>query len=236
MSDSTNAVADLIVHRAEERYLADRRAVMIETDKLFAKLLVAEWIVGVFVALVVSPRSWAGKTHAVNLHVWVALLLGGAIISLPVIMTLLRSGSVATRHVVVAGQMLMTGLLIHLTGGRIETHFLVFGSLAIMAFYQDWKVLFTASGVTAADHFVRGMLWPESVYGIVNPEWWRFLEHGAWVGFCVFFMTISCQRAVRRARQVAEGGAMLEALAEGEWRKQSVMERAGADLEKPELD
>jgi hypothetical protein len=234
VSQSTDAVADLIVKRAEERYAADRRAVMVDTDRLFSKLLVAEWVVGIFVALVVSPYTWAGKTKVVNLHVWVASLLGAAIISLPLIMVHLRSGSVATRHVVVAGQALLTALLIHLTGGRIETHFLVFGSLAIMAFYQDWTVLLTAATITALDHLVRGILWPESVYGIVNPEWWRFLEHGFWVAFCVFFMTISCQRGVRRAREMAEGGAMLEALSEGEWRQKSVMERAGIDQLEPE--
>ena len=32
------------------------------------------------------------------------------------------------------GQMLMGALLIHLSGGRIETHFLIFGSLAFLAF------------------------------------------------------------------------------------------------------
>ena len=40
--------------------------------------------------------------------------------------------------------MLTSALLIHLTGGRIETHFHVFGSLAFLAFYRDWRVLVPA--------------------------------------------------------------------------------------------
>ena len=34
---------------------------------------------------------------------------------------------------IAAAQMLIGALLIHLTGGRIETHFHVFGSLAFLA-------------------------------------------------------------------------------------------------------
>ena len=41
-----------------------------------------------------------------------------------------KSSRPLTRHVVAIAQMLMSALLIHLTGGRIETHFHVFGSLA----------------------------------------------------------------------------------------------------------
>ena len=52
--------------------------------------------------------------------------------------------------------MLMGALLIHLTGGRIETHFHVFGSLAFLAFYRDWRVLVPATIVVALDHMLRG--------------------------------------------------------------------------------
>jgi len=47
----------------------------------------------------------------------------------------------------------MSALLIHLSGGRIETHFHVFGSLAFLAFYLDWPVLITdqRSGLAASE-------------------------------------------------------------------------------------
>ena len=54
--------------------------------------------------------------------------------------------------------MLMGALLIHLSGGRIETHFHVFGSLAFLALYRDWRVLVTASAVVAAGPFPAGDL------------------------------------------------------------------------------
>lgn len=121
--------------------------------------------------------------------------------------------------------MLWSALLIHLMGGRIETHFLIFGSLAFLSFYRDPKVLVTGTVVVAADHFARGIAWPESVYGIVNPEWWRFLEHAWWVVFEVAFLIWACVTGLREMRQLAESGAMIEALAESEWKESSVLER-----------
>ncbi len=86
-----------------------------------------------------------------------------------------------------SGTQLMSALLIHLTGGRIETHFHVFGSLAILAFYRDWRVLISASAVVYVDHLLRGMLWPQSVYGVLAAPVWRSLEHAGWVIFEVTF-------------------------------------------------
>ena len=215
-----------IVQRAEDRFQADRNQILRATDRLFAALMGGQWIFGIVVALAVSPYAWEGKVHAIHIHVWVAVFLGAALSSLPVALALLRPGWVVTRHVIAGAQMLWSALLIHLTGGRIETHFHVFGSLGILAAYRDWRVLLTATVVVAGDHLLRGLVWPESVYGIVNPEWWRFLEHAFWVVFAVSFLVMLCLRSLREMRLIAERGAELEALSEGEWRRSSVLERA----------
>ena len=88
--------------------------------------------------------------------------------------------------------MLMGALLIHLTGGRIETHFHVFGSLAFLAFYRDWRVLVPATVVVALDHMLRGIFWPQSVYGVLVASQWRWLEHAAWVIFEDVFLVVAC--------------------------------------------
>jgi hypothetical protein len=217
--------AEAIVGRAEERFRANWTEIVSWTDRFFAKLMVGQWLFAIFIALVVSPYAWEGKLRTVHVHVWFALLLGAAISAFPVALAVARPGWVITRHVVASAQMLWSALLIHLTGGRIETHFHVFGSLGILAFYRDWTVLVTATVVIAADHLIRGVVWPESVYGIVNPEWWRFLEHAFWVVFSVVFLAVSCRRALKEMRLMAERGAELEALSEGEWRLSSVLDR-----------
>src|SRR6185436_4313530 len=150
-------------------------------------------------------------TKTVNIHVWVALLLGGAISSLPLYFILRQPTAAVTRHVVAVGQMMWSALLIHLTGGRIETHFHVFVSLAFLAFYRDWKVLLPATFVVATDHLVRQLFWPESVYGMVSPEWWRFLEHELWVVFEDIVLIAACLVAVNEMREIARAQADLEA-------------------------
>ncbi|MGH7936081.1 MAG: PAS domain S-box protein, partial [Chthoniobacterales bacterium] len=101
-------------------------------------------------------------------------------------------------------------LLICLTGGRIETHFHVFGSLVILSFYRDWKVFIPATLVIALDHFLRGIYWPLSVYGVLTASPWRSVEHGAWVVFENIFLVMSCLRSIREMRFIANRTAALE--------------------------
>src|SRR5216684_1498776 len=155
--EMTQAAAEAIVQRAEGRYEAHRQEIFRATDRMFAGLMIGQWIFAIFIALTFSPYGWQGKVKTVHMHVWVALILGAVITSLPVALAWLRPGELLTRHAIAAGQMLWSALLIHLTGGRIETHFHVFGSLAFLAVYRDWRVLVTATIVVAVDHFARGM-------------------------------------------------------------------------------
>jgi PAS domain S-box-containing protein len=162
------------------------------TDRLFLALLIIQWLAGIAVAVWMSPRAWEGSSSHVHPHVWMAIFLGGLITAFPALLALTRPGATSTRYVIAVGQMLMGGLLIHLTGGRIETHFHIFGSLAFLAFYRDWKVLIPGTLVVAADHLLRGIFWPQSVYGVLTASSWRTVEHAGWVLFEVFFLTISC--------------------------------------------
>jgi signal transduction histidine kinase/CheY-like chemotaxis protein len=172
--------------------------------------MVFQWMAAITAALVISPRTWAGPASEVHIHVWMALVLGGALTALPVTLALLQPGKTSTRHIIAVGQMLMSALLIHLTGGRIETHFHVFGSLAILAFYRDWRVLISATIVVAADHFLRGVFAPQSVYGIITPDRWRWLEHAAWVVFEDTFLILSCIQGLHEMRGIAERQAQVE--------------------------
>jgi two-component system, sensor histidine kinase and response regulator len=186
--------------------------IALRTDRLFAALLVFEWLGAMIIALIVSPRAWAGTLSWVHIHVWAALVLGGSITSLPVIWARYRPGRPETRHVIAVGQMLTGSLLIHLTGGRIETHFYLFGSLAFLAFYRDWKVLVSASAIVALDHVLRGSLWPRSIYGVTMLQPWRSLEHIGWVVFEDVFLIWSCRRSIGEMRAIADRQSKLEIL------------------------
>jgi two-component system sensor histidine kinase/response regulator len=199
-----------IAEIAEKHFARQCRMVWRRTDHLFAALLILEWLAGMGVAQWVTPRTWIGATSTLHLHVLAAIFLGGLICAFPVFLSLLRPAHTLTRHVIAISQMLFSGLLIDLTGGRIETHFHIFGSLAFLAFYRDWRVLLTATAVVAADHFIRGVYWPESIFGALTPDYFRWIEHTGWVFFEDIFLFIMCLQSVAEMRAVALRQAELE--------------------------
>lgn len=199
-----------VKERADCLFHEQQLAIYKRTDRWFAFLMMAQWAAGIITALLVSPRAWEGTQYSVHPHVWIALLLGGAISGLPIIFGLTMPGKVLTRHAIAIGQMLTSALLIHLTGGRIETHFHVFGSLALLSFYRDWRVLVTASIIVGGDHLLRGIYFPQSVYGVQTIEPFRWLEHAGWVGFEDAFLIRSNIESIKEMRKIAERQALLE--------------------------
>ena len=180
------------------------------TDQLFARLMIVQWLAGIAAALLISPLTWIGDSSQVHVHVWAAVLLGGAISGFPVWLATQHPGLALTRHVIAAAQMLTSALLIHLTGGRIETHFHIFGSLAFLAFYRDWRVLATATVVVAGDHLIRGLFWPQSVFGVLTASSWRWMEHAGWVLFEDAILFVAIHRMLREMSEIALRRATLE--------------------------
>ena len=196
--------------RASELFSAAEDDLHQHTDQLFARLMIVQWLAGFAAALWISPLTWIGASSQINMHVWAALFLGGVISGFPVWMAWNFPGLVMTRHVIAAGQMLTSALLIHLTGGRIETHFHVFGSLAFIAFYRDWRVLVTATVVVAGDHLLRGLFWPQSVFGVLSASSWRWVEHAGWVLFEDVILFVAIRRMLREMSEIALRRATLE--------------------------
>jgi signal transduction histidine kinase/HPt (histidine-containing phosphotransfer) domain-containing protein len=198
--------------RAEQLFEEHKRNICVRTDRMFVWLMPLQWLAGIGFALWVSPRTWSGDTSSVHPHVWAALLLGGVITFWPVFCAIKWPGMAATRYMIAIAQALMSALLIHLSGGRIETHFHIFGSLAFLACYRDWRVLVAASAVVAVDHFVRGIYFPLSVFGVLTASPYLWLEHAAWVVFEDVFLIISIRQSIKEMFGIAERQATLEAV------------------------
>lgn len=207
--------AEIITGRVAAIFNEQQQSIYKHTDRMFAALMAIQWLAGIVAALWIAPLTWVGTTSRTHLHVWGALLLGGIISSLPIVLALTRPGYASTRYTVAVAQMLMGSLLIHLTGGRLETHFHVFGSLAFLSVYRDWRVLVPATVVVAADHFLRGILWPQSVYGVITVSEWRWLEHAGWVLFEDTFLFIAIRRGVSEMWNIAERTAEINGLNAG---------------------
>jgi signal transduction histidine kinase/DNA-binding NarL/FixJ family response regulator len=197
-------------NRAEDLFRQDLQTIERRVDRMFVALLVFEWVAGIIVALTVSPTMWEGLNGSVHQHVYAAVYLGGLIIAFPILVASLLPGTKWSRHAIAAGQVLFSSLLIHLTGGRIETHFHIFGSLAFLAMYRDWKVLITASAIVAVDHILRGIFWPYSVYAssVVSP--WRWVEHLAWVCFEDGVLIIAIRQSLLEMHAIATRQTALE--------------------------
>ena len=140
---------DSTEERSAALFAEHHQVIFKRTDRFFASLMVLQWITGILFALWVSPKTWAGSSSQTHIHVYAAVFLGGLITGFPAVLALVWPGRVLTRHAVAVGQMLVSALFIHLTGGRIDTHFHVFGSLAFLTFYRDWRVLVSATVVVA---------------------------------------------------------------------------------------
>lgn len=198
------------IHLLNEQLLSLSRRM----DRIFCVLLALQWVGGIVAALVISPATYNGERSSVHPHVVAAVLLGLAIIALPIAMGIFRSGSPLTRHVIAVGQMLDGALLIHLSGGRIETHFHIFCSLALLVCYRDFRVLITGSAVVIVDHVVRGVFAPMSVYGSTMASHWRWVEHAAWVVFIDAFLIYVARQSQNEMQQLADRQAELEDTAE----------------------
>jgi diguanylate cyclase (GGDEF)-like protein len=195
--------------QASENFHALVRNLTLRADLILAWLLAVEWPALVITALIVSPRTWTGASSSLHPHLLAALLAGPAFILPAILLAIRQPGRHLTRHVLASAQILVSILLIDVTGGRIESHFHIFGSLAILAFYRDWRVLVTASAITAADHFIFGYWWPQSVYGVLTTSPWRWIEHAFWVVFEDFFLILMNRTSIQEMWTVATREAQL---------------------------
>jgi signal transduction histidine kinase/CheY-like chemotaxis protein/HPt (histidine-containing phosphotransfer) domain-containing protein len=187
----------------QEKVREHETAIARHIDRIFAGLMVIQWLACVVAALTITPTTWIGQTPALHIHVWFALILGSVLCAMPLWCAIRQPGEFSTRMVIATAQALFCGLLIHVTGGRIETHFYIFCSLAFLAAYRDWRVLVPPTAIVAVDHFARGLLIPESVFGIATAGYYRWMEHAFWVLVADLFLLMSIRMSVSEMNTLA---------------------------------
>jgi signal transduction histidine kinase len=197
-------------HREKEIYDLYTTELAVKTDRIFAFLFLFQWFLGIVMAIWNTPKTWSGNYSELHLHIYMSIFLGGILAAFPIYVTLTKSGQYANRFIVAATQILFSMLLIHLTGGRIETHFHIFVSLAFLATYRDYRPILLATFITAADHLIRGIYWPESVYGVLSASPMRALEHSAWVVFEDIILIALIQSGIKEFQTMAKHQAKVE--------------------------
>ncbi|WP_108666240.1 methyl-accepting chemotaxis protein [Euzebya rosea] len=94
-------------------------------------------------------------SHLVSELAIILALVAGAV---------LWKGQLTRSAAVAAGLLTCSAVLVHLTAGRIDSHFHFFVVLAFVALYQDWRPYAIALAFVVGHHLVLGLLVPEHVF------------------------------------------------------------------------
>lgn len=189
-----------------------------QTDFLFGVLFGLQWIFAIVLVTFAGPLG-ISATYSQPSPILVAVLVGGLLSALPIAFALVRPAAFTTRLVVATCQIGYSALLIYLTDGHLGTHFHVFGSLAFLSFYRDWRVYIPAMVVVGAAHVVQGLVLPESVVGLLASDALRPLEHAGWLCFEAVFLVWGCVTSVRELREMSRAQADAEELTSNVERK-----------------
>ena len=186
---------DAVASETRRLFAQHRQTVYVRTDRLFAALLAVQWVAG----MVGAAASHVGPRHS---HLWAAMLVGGALCIVPAALGFFWPGRPLTRYCISAGQILTGSLLVELTDGRFEAQY-VFGFMAVLALYRDWRVLVPAAGAVVLDHFFHGVLSRRlSQSGAAIADWGR-LSHMAWALFEDAVLMAACVTGAREMAAVA---------------------------------
>jgi methyl-accepting chemotaxis protein len=188
-------------------------------DRLLGAVMLVEWALLIAVSLLWTPRTWIGQESTTHSHVLAAIFIG-ALAALPgFALSRMMPGALMTRVAIGAGQAALVGLYIMLMGGRIEAHFAVFVSLAVLMVYRDMWPILAAAGITAADHLLRGLFMPRTITGAVDGSVLIVIEHAVYVLVQVGFQFL-CVQSMRQSVRITavrevEAGEQHEALSTG---------------------
>jgi hypothetical protein len=224
---SEHAQNELILRGGSTAYSNAVRSLHASVDAVFVWLLPAQWIALCALAFFYTPTTWIGSQPAVHTHVWAAVLLGAFLTIPATALARFRPGEGATRAMIAAAQMLLGSLFIHSGGGRLEMHFHVFVSLALLAAYRDWRILVLGAAVAAVDHVIRGIFFRLSIYGVQDASQLRWIEHAVWVVLEVAFLIWTSERALAEMRKSAEAAAAVE---QGARKQREAVAAIAADL------
>ena len=166
--------------------------VFIRTNRLFRFLLAGQWVLGIAVAAALGEER-------VGLSI-VGVVLLGAIFTVPafVVMRWMPFEAV-TRAAVALSQMGFGFLAIQMAGGRPESHFHLFASLAFLSLYRDWRVLPVATLAVVVHHLAVGRWLPG-----VAMDFSRLLVDGGWLLFESLALGWACVDSRREMREICQ--------------------------------
>lgn len=171
-------------------------------DRAFAYLMLLQWLTVIVLLLNSSVNARGSSAQGVG-PVWTGVLLGAVITSFPLYFAVFHPGQKIGRYVIAFGQMGFSALFIQLMNGSVEAYFHIFGSLAFLALYREWRLLFSASIFILLSHALREfyishlLMVPSSSLGL------RWTELAGWIAFEGVFLSYACIQSTREMCQTA---------------------------------
>jgi signal transduction histidine kinase len=163
-------------------------------DRVLLGLLLLQWMIAGGTAWILKFKD----SPTLTTHDWVAVALAAIPVWLLAVLVWFRPGTALTRRTMAAGQLLLSGLLLHFSGGRPEVIYHIFCGLGLLAFYLDPPLLILAAAIATAEAALQGLFWP-----IPNGAW-RWLEQGAWIFLGAFILSRYVRQSLAMRLQLAE--------------------------------
>jgi signal transduction histidine kinase len=142
-------------------------------------------------------------------RLWITLILGGMLCVPAGQFT--RGAPLAwwTRQFVAVSQIGWSWLYVWLLEGNTEAQFHLFASLAFLAFYRDWSVLFTALIAAIAWPALRLALLPDS-YSIAPAAWSRLMHQAAYLAAETAMLMVTVSQGMKTVWRFARESATLQ--------------------------
>jgi signal transduction histidine kinase len=170
------------------------------THRIFRLLLAVQWAVALVLA-------WKTAQPGDPRVVFTALL--GVVLTVPAIFFMAAAPLASwVRHVLAVSQIGWSMAFLWLLEGRVEANFHVFASLALMAFYRDWRMLLTATAAAIAWPCLRVLPLPESF--LVGPAaWWRIVDQSVWIVAELALLMLAVRQSLVTVQAFSERAAEL---------------------------
>ena len=202
-------------HSADEIFEQERNRLVEGCNRFIGLALILSWLGVIIAAFLLNGRTLGSGFSIHRPNTLTAIVFGLVVAGIPGLFAVCRPKNRNASYALAVGQMLLVGLLTHVTGGRIESHFAYFGSLALLTAYRDWRIVVLASAVAAVDHLLRGLYMPCSLFGSDQVQIWRVVEHASWVIWEDVFLIRSCVQSMSQMRDMATQSDMQRKSAEG---------------------
>jgi signal transduction histidine kinase len=171
------------------------------THRAFRILFVVQWAIAMLLA-------WKSAVPGDG-RLWITLILGGMLCVPAGQFT--RGAPLAwwTRQFVAVSQIGWSWLYVWLLEGNTEAQFHLFASLAFLAFYRDWSVLFTALIAAIAWPALRLALLPDS-YSIAPAAWSRLMHQAAYLAAETAMLMVTVSQGMKTVWRFARESATLQ--------------------------